>query len=147
MMDGPSYTRTCESCDLTAKTDLGGNQVIGWGHNSASIAPGTVWTQERADSQFSEDYADAQTAARVVVGRGFLGLDPVRQAALVDMCYELGSAGLAQFRHMLLAVNFKEWDAASEACLASTYAEQVPERAARTASMLLTGNWPKGYGG
>ena len=141
-MDGPSYTRWREGCTLVARLDRGGNFAIGWGHNSPAITAATVWTQDQADGQFAIDYALARENASQVLGSGYLGLDMVRKAALVDMAYELGRAGLAQFRHMLSALSQGEWCLAAEACLASAYAAEVPARAAGAAHMLSTGQWP-----
>ena len=59
----------------------------------------------------------------------------------------IGKGGLAGFPHMLLAVRQQAWGTAGEACLASRYATQVPDRANRTASMLENGTWPVGYDG
>jgi len=141
-MTGERYTQLNEACNLTAKTDLGGNQVIGWGHNSPDIKPGTVWTQAQADAQFASDYARAKAQAATVLGDTWAGLDYVRQCALIDMAFELGGTGLAGFRRLLLAVSQRAWDVASAACLDSAYAKQVPTRANGTAYMLRTGQWP-----
>ena len=147
-MDGATYTKLCEGCNLTARLDLGGNFEIGYGHNSPSIVPDAVWTQEQADDQFAIDYANAVVWAQSDLGASdWTALDLVRRAALTDMAYELGRAGLAGFPHMLLAVRQQAWETAAEACLASRYATQVPARAHRTAYMLENGTWPAGYGG
>ena len=148
-MDGPTYTRLCEGFTHVAQPDNGGH-VVGYGFdfvNGKPVQPGDTITEDEAAAYFPTPYGQAATAARVVVGPCFLGLDVVRKAALTDMTYELGAAGLAQFRHMIMAVNVEQWDTAATACLASVYAAQVPERAARTAYMLRTGLWPEGYGG
>lgn len=145
-MTGERYTQINEGCILTAKPDRGGNQVIGWGHNGPDIKPGTVWTQAQADGQFALDYARAKGKAALVLGPAWSGLDYVRRCALIDMAFELGGAGLAQFHRMLLAIGQGAWDSASAACLDSAYAEQVPRRANANAAILATGKWPAGIG-
>ena len=144
-MDGPTYTRRRESCRLTAYQDTLGVWTIGYGCTGGDIGPGTVWTQTQADAEFSRRYADAQRKAAIDVGDAWHGLDYVRRCALTDAAYELGGTGLAEFRHMLLAVGQGAWDTAAEACLDSRYARQVPERAHGTAHMLRTGTWPPGF--
>ena len=145
-MTGSAYTKLREGCNLTAKLDMGGNQCIGWGHNSPDIKPGTVWTQAQADSQFDVDYLRATASAQRVVGSGWIALDYVRKAALIDMAYQMGGDGLAKFRHMMMAIREAAWDTASASCLDSAYATQTPDRAKGAAYMLRTGIWPKGFG-
>jgi len=146
-LNGLTYTKMREGCTLTAQLDRGGNYAIGWGHNSPMITADTVWTQEQADNQVAcIDYPNAQAWAASDVGAAWSSLDTVRQAALVDMAYELGKNGLSQFHNMLSAVRQGLWESAHDACLASDYAEQVPGRAAGAAYMLLTGEWPSGFG-
>lgn len=66
-----------------------------------------------------------------------------RHAALVDMAFELGAAGLAKFTHMIAAVKAGDWETAAAEALASEWAAQVPARAKMDAEILRTGEWPK----
>lgn len=143
-MDGPTYTKRREGLTLTAIKDTKGWE-IGYGHNGPEVHLDLGWTQVQAEAAFAEDYAAATRHAAALVGPAWGPLDYVRRAALTDMAYELGFAGLGGFHHLLLAVGQGAWDTAHNACLASTYAVQVPERAGGAAFMLLTGKWPEGF--
>ena len=149
-MDGPKYTKICEGFTPIAKPDTGDKFEVGYGFdyvNGAPVKNGDTMTRDHADAYFPTPYASAQAGAAIIIGSVWPPLDDVRKAAICDMCYELGYAGLSGFRHMILAVQEQQWEAAHDAVLSSIYATQVPDRAQRTASMLLTGNWPVNFGG
>jgi lysozyme len=71
----------------------------------------------------------------------FAELDEVRQAALVNMAFQLGLGGLAAFRKMLAAVRLGKWEEARAHALDSLWAKQTPSRAKRVARQLATGEW------
>lgn len=66
-------------------------------------------------------------------------LDPIRQKVLIDMCFNLGLAGLLQFRRMITALNLGDYETAADEMLASKWAKQVGARAQRLAQMMRTG--------
>lgn len=69
-------------------------------------------------------------------------LDPVRRAVLWNMAYQMGIAGLAQFKDMLVKLQSGDLQGAAAAMLQSTWAEkQSPARAARLSVQLVTGEW------
>jgi lysozyme len=70
-------------------------------------------------------------------------LNDWRKIALLDLAHNLGIKGLFGFRRMKDAICCGAWDAAAEELLDSTYAKQVPARAARNAEMLRTGRVPQ----
>lgn len=76
----------------------------------------------------------------------FEGLDPVRQAILIDMGYNLGAAaegrGLFAFKRMLSAVEAGEWEAAANEMKNSAWFNQVGRRSQRLCRMMVTGRWP-----
>ncbi len=148
-MDGKTYTRLCEGSSNTSYFDpIGQCWTVGVGCTGPDIAEGTVWTDDQVSAAYSKRYSIAQIGALNDVGRDLWGnLDPVRQAALTDMAFEIGVGGLAGFPHMLACVRAGNWQGAHDACLESQYATQVSQRAHRTANMLLTGQWQEGYGG
>ncbi len=147
-MDGLTYTKLNEGCRLTAYRDsVRGVWTIGYGCTGPGIIPGVTWTQAMANTQARLRYNTAMHQAAIDVGQTWDDLDPIRQAALTDMAYQMGGTGLAKFRHMLAAVAAGDWQGAHDACLASDYATQTPERAHRNAAILLTGQWQPGYGG
>jgi lysozyme len=69
----------------------------------------------------------------------FPDLDPIRQRALIDMCFNLGLIKFCTFRNMLNAIGQERWDRAGAEVLASRYAEQVGQRALTIAAMITTG--------
>lgn len=125
-----------EGLRLTAYQDTLGVWTIGYGH--AYVAPGTVWTQEQADSTL---VADATMAADGLDSAltWWRSMNIPRQAVLLDMCFNVGLAGLLEFHASLTAMQNANWYAASNDMLASLWAKQVPNRAKRLAEQMLTG--------
>jgi len=70
-------------------------------------------------------------------------LDPVRQAVLLDMAYNLGVPGLLKFKNTLADVQAGRYKDASLKMMASLWARQVGRRAERLANMMKTGQWPQ----
>ena len=69
-------------------------------------------------------------------------LDRVRQAAMLNMAYQLGVTGLRGFPKMLDAVRDGRWAEAENQALDSLWAkEQTPARAKRVARQLASGEW------
>lgn len=69
-------------------------------------------------------------------------LDPVRQAVLVDMAFNLGIAGLRKFTTTLGHLQDGRWEQAAASMLQSRWAAQVGQRARNLAAMVHTGTWP-----
>lgn len=68
-------------------------------------------------------------------------LSEVRQAVLVDMCFNLGWPRLARFRKFLAALEAREYAQAAAEMLDSRWAKQVGHRAHRLASMMVRNVW------
>lgn len=68
-------------------------------------------------------------------------LDEIRRAVLVDMGFNLGIAGLFQFRRMFDALRAGDWDQAAVEMLASRWAVQVGRRATELAGMMRRGEY------
>lgn len=71
-----------------------------------------------------------------------LSLDPVRQAVLIDMAFNLGVAGLLAFKETLRHFQNDSWEQAATAMLDSRWAKQVGRRADELAAMTRSGEWP-----
>ena len=69
------------------------------------------------------------------------GLDIERQYAMLDMCFNQGIRGLLGFKKMLKALELKDYKKASEECLNSLYAKQLPKRSKRIAHLIRTGEY------
>lgn len=137
-MTPQDYIKGNEGCRLKPYKDSLGKLTIGYGCNlDDGISP------TEAQMLFDSRYAVAMRDAIASVGSpAWMALDDVRKTALIDMAYELGEFRLAGFHKMLAAVRANDWQAASDECKASDYAQQVPDRAARNAQLFLTGEWP-----
>lgn len=143
-MTGMEFTRGCEGLVLVAKPDAKGAWVIGIGRDipapEAGQSPPTC-TEAEAEAWFKQDYGSATLAAERDLGEAWDGLDEVRRAALTDMAFEMGEAGLAGFHKFLLNVRAGLWFAAEQAGLDSAYAREVSVRADRVLRMIGTGVW------
>ncbi len=66
--------------------------------------------------------------------------DP-REAALLNMAFNLGITRLLEFKKTLAALEVGEYITASKEMLDSKWARQVPKRARRLAAQMETGKW------
>ncbi len=120
-----------------------GTLTIGWGHTGDDVYVGQVISEAQAEALLRRDLANAARDAVAVIGLStWRRLDPVRQACLIDMCFNLGAARLAGFVRMIAAIRRFDWQAAHDECLASAWRKQVHRRCDNAAGMLLTGRWP-----
>lgn len=69
----------------------------------------------------------------------FNRLDEVRQKVIVDMRFNLGMAGLLQFKRMIAALIDRDWIKASEQMVDSRWYHQVGNRSKRLVEMMRTG--------
>lgn len=69
-------------------------------------------------------------------------LDPVRQAVLLDMAFNLGVPGLLKFKNTLAHIQAGRYKAAAVNMLLSKWADQVGKRAVRLSQMMESGTWP-----
>ena len=87
---------------------------------------------------------DIDRATRGLMARypdWFPTLDPVRQAVLVNMAFNMGLTTLASFRRTLDYIARGQYGAASDAMLQSKWADQVGQRAVELAAQMRTGQW------
>ncbi len=71
----------------------------------------------------------------------FLDLDPVRQDAMMDMCFNLGITRLRGFTNALSAMECGDYDEAAIEFLDSLWADQVGQRATTLTNMIRTGEY------
>jgi len=69
------------------------------------------------------------------------GLNEARQAVLIGMAFQMGTAGLLGFRNTLAAVRDQRFAHAAALMLQSRWAQQTPARARRMALQMETGEW------
>lgn len=128
-------------------TDTRGHLTWGIGHllgdedASDGVAPDVAALIGQAvDLQFQHDLATA--TAGMSFFPEFASLDPVRQAALVDMAFNLGLHGLSTFTTFLGCVASQQWSAAATDLRGTLVYSQLPHRYERLATMIQTGEWP-----
>lgn len=83
-----------EGCRLVAYNDTRGYWTIGWGESELvdkSIRQGMVWSQQHADSRFSQRLAIVFHAVKVA-WPGAERLHPKAQAALISLAYNRGTS-------------------------------------------------------
>lgn len=118
-----------------------GYWTIGVGHLVDAVKGGSL-PKEIVDALFNWDRAHKETELRAAIP-WYDGLDDVRKAALLDMAFNLGTAGLLGFRQTLAAIRAGDYVTASTLMLQSRWATQLPVRANRISQMIKTGQWPQ----
>ncbi|AET91089.1 phage lysozyme [Burkholderia sp. YI23] len=115
--------------------DTVGKTSGGVGRNLSDVA----FSDDEIDLMLSNDIERAELSldARLPWWRN---LDPVRQRVILNMCFNMGIAGLLTFVNTLAFVKSGNWNAAANGMLASKWANQVGARAQRLAQMMRTGS-------
>ena len=72
----------------------------------------------------------------------FPDLDPVRQDAIVNLCFNLGLTRLMGFQNAMGAMAVGDYKKAADEFLDSRWAKQVGQRSLDVAHMIRTGEYP-----
>ncbi len=72
----------------------------------------------------------------------FPDLDPVRQDAIVNLCFNLGLTRLMGFQNAMSAMAVGDYEKAADEFLDSRWAKQVGQRSLDVAHMIRTGEYP-----
>jgi lysozyme len=97
-----------------------------------------VWTREHGESVLDKDLANAIHEAGAFPW--WLTMDPVRQAVIVELLFNLGRSKFKGFVKMIAAIQNKEYQKAARELLDSQWRKDVgPTRSKRLALMLETG--------
>lgn len=118
--------------------DTVGKTTIGYGRNLTDKGV----SEREAEGLLINDAAEA--TAKLTALPYWPDLNEVRQAVLVDMAVNLGSAGVMKFHYMLDALEHQDYPRAAREMLNSKAAHQLPERYEALARMLTSGEWPEG---
>ncbi|MDR2504125.1 MAG: glycoside hydrolase family protein [Deltaproteobacteria bacterium] len=129
-----------------AYRDSVGVLTIGYGHN---LGAGPIPDFDPALDTLSENEAgdllarDAHAAELAVFAAlpWADGLSPARQAALVNMAFNLGMRGLLGFKNTLADVQAGNYAGAAARMSQSKWAGQVGARARELARQMETGKW------
>lgn len=116
--------------------DTVGKLTIGFGRNLDDVGI----LREEAQAMLMNDIDAAERGLRERYD-WFADLDPVRQAVLVNLAFNLGIVGLSGFRNTLAMVASGDYEGAATGMLHSKWAGQVGNRAKELATQMLTGRW------
>ena len=106
---------------------------------TASKQLAAVWLSE----ELQQKVADMSTHANITAAMAVC--NDARKSILISMAYQMGADGLAKFTNTLKAVADQRWNDAANGMLNSAWAKQTPNRAARHAEQMKTGEWCKEY--
>lgn len=129
-----------ENLRLHPYTDTVGKLTIGYGRNLTDVGI----SEAEAKLMLIKDINDVtrrlsatyQWYVDLLYAREF-----TRAAAIENVAFNIGLAGLAAFTNMLEAMAHKDYNRAAAELLDSKYAKQVGARATRLATQLRTGEW------
>jgi lysozyme len=125
-----------EGLKLWPYTDTIGKTTIGWGRNLTD----TGISSDEADLLLSNDIARVSAElARMFPWTS--ALDQVRLGAFLNLAFNLGITGLAEFKNMLTYAQAGNWTGAAAELLNSKAAEEEPARIHRLATQLETDVW------
>lgn len=133
--------------DLTSKpigecTFVRGNPTVGVGRNLAAKGLSEDEIDYLLDNDINDAIAEAQSFT------WFNSLDPVRQAVIVELCFNMGKKKLQTFVLLLSAIAEHRWPAAADELGRSKWQQQVDPilgdgrgRADVLTHMIRTGEW------
>ena len=130
-----------EGTKATAYQDHLGFLTIGVGRLIDSRKPGAGLRPDEIDYLLRNDINDRVQALTKALPMLFQKLDEARQGVLLNMAFQLGTAGLLGFKSALALVAAGKYAEASEQMLKSKWASQTPARAKRLAEQMKTGEW------
>lgn len=157
-MDIFTMLKTDEGIDLQLYKDTLGYYTIGIGHlvtkvdsfstavltlnNALGRSTNGVITSEEAATLFQSDVQKAKESLSEVGLGGLLNsLDPIRQAALINMSFQLGARGVANFKNSMALLASGNWEQAAVNLKQSNWFRQTTNRATRVIETFRTGTW------
>lgn len=101
---------------------------------------GTI-TMAEAETLFQKDVASAtrDIKSNTVLAPVWAVLDEVRQMALINFVFQLGTTGAAGFTNSMKLLQTKQWDQAAVNLAQSKWYKQTTNRATRVISVFKTG--------
>jgi lysozyme len=115
--------------------DTVGKWTGGVGRNLSDVP----FTDDEIDLMLANDIKRAQDGLSQY--QWFMAMDSVRQAAMINMAFNIGVNGLLHFPHMIAALAKQDWTAAAAEMANSQWAHQVGDRATRLEQQIVTGEW------
>ena len=123
-----------EGLRLTPYHDTVGKITIGYGRNLADVGI----TRAEASTLLDHDLERAELDARKALP-WVDQLNGVRQAVVIEMCFNLGLTRLLGFKNTLRAMQAGRYEQAAAGMLNSKWAQQVGHRAQTLARQMRTG--------
>jgi lysozyme len=139
MMTLTEQLRRDEGVKASAYQDHLGYWTIGVGRLIDERKGGGLRPDE-IDYLLANDIKDREQALSAALP-WFKDLDPVRQGVLLNMAFQLGTAGLLAFKQTLRLVSEGNYSDAALQMVQSKWASQTPERATRLAKQMKDGVW------
>ena len=115
-----------------------GYETIGVGRNIAESGIGL--SDDEIDYLLENDIKRCKQ--ELVSLSWFPDLDPVRQDAIVNLCFNLGLTRLMGFQNAMGAMAVGDYEKAADEFLDSRWAKQVGRRSLDVAHMIRTGEYP-----
>jgi lysozyme len=138
--DAESLIRAEEGVSNPVELDTLGFPTGGVGHKDSTLVVGTVLSEEQISAWFASDFISHSDGIKAR-WPAYYTLDPVRQAYVVSMAFQLGVSGVLGFPHTLGCLSAGDWQGAHDGVLASLWHQQTPNRCERCAMALLTGEY------
>ncbi len=125
-----------------------GKWTIGYGYNMEAhgippwmvdkVLSGKGISEGDAERLLITEVAECISVCEKIVP-GFPALTLNRKIALVDMCFNLGAAGLARFKTMLGCIGRGDFEGAARAAINSKWYKQVKLRGVRVVKLIREG--------
>lgn len=110
--------------------------TVGYGHKLPANTPnGTKFSKEELESQFQKDYAIAKKGASSFVNN-WDSLSQNQKEVLIDMNFQMGNAGVSNFKKLKAAIEKNDFDTAAKEIINSKYANQTNSRAKANAEKI-----------
>jgi lysozyme len=138
-MDVVQQLRREEGVRASAYQDHLGYWTIGVGRLIDARKGGGL-SDDEIDYLLANDVAKRTAEVRAALP-WYDTLNPARQAVLVGMAFQMGTAGMLAFKQTLAAVRDERYANAAALMLQSSWAKQTPGRANRMARQMETGEW------
>jgi lysozyme len=128
-----AWIKKCEGLKLHPYEDTTGKTTIGYGRNLEDNGI----TPEEAEFMFENDFDRCEDELRKF---SWYVIQPSNvQAALINMCFNIGISKLLGFKKMIMALTVQDYTTAALEALNSEWAAQVGERAKDIALMIRQG--------
>ena len=140
-----SELRRDEGVRYDCYLDSRGIPTCGVGHNLLTSPLPNGWAYPLTDDQVNQllNHDLQLTFAGLDLNISWWrNLDEVRQRVIANMCFNLGIRGLMGFKNTLLAMQSKNYAAASAGMKNSAWYGQVGQRAVRLCNAMQTGVMP-----